>query len=191
MMSAHRVMLIDAKDEGGRTTASLFSSLAARLLALHYTSGVSVIGSIIGGFAALGREASTTVEGARVRRALEESHAAINGNAIWSSLRIADWTTGLPPSPVLDHVRNDLALLLAADLPETLQQVPIPPDTPVTRSMKDVEAVTCLDCMVGLWAYSREIVRAVETLAEPRLPPRGEVVHPEDTGPTGRGSLLR
>lgn len=190
---ADRVRLVDAEDEAGRTTASLVGSLAARLLALHYTSGVSVVGSLIAGLAALGREASRTAEGALIRQALERGPAVGNGDAVWSAMRIGDWASGLPASPVLDHVRNDLALLLAKDLEETLEQpFALPEARP--RSVVSAEApvpVTSIDCLVGLWVYSREIVRAVEALAGPTLAPGGKVEHPARPEKEPEGTLLR
>lgn len=186
----HRVSLVDTPDEAERTTASLVGSLAARLIALHYTSGVSVIGSVVAGLAALGREVSTTAEGARLRRALEAGPAGRNAEALWSALRIPEWAAGLPPSPVLDHVRNDLALLLAGDLRETLEETPIPPQSYAAREAPEAGEVNALDTLMGLWAYSREIARAVETLAGPHAEPEGTVrAAGGDEG--AEGSLLR
>ncbi|MBX6320841.1 MAG: hypothetical protein IRY94_03350 [Rhodospirillaceae bacterium] len=169
---ARPVRLIDAPDEFGRTTASLIASLATRLITLHYTSGVSVIGSLLAGFAAAGREVARTAEGARLREALLALPAARNGEALWSALRIGDWASALPPSPVLDHVRNDLALLLAADLEETLATTPIPPETASRPRRVETAPVTFIDCTLGLWAHAREIVGAIETLAAQAPAPR-------------------
>lgn len=142
-----RVLLVDDDEQAGRTTASLAGSLATRLLTLHYTSGVSVVGSIIAGLAALGREAGRTVEGARIKEALEQGRGAANGEAVWSAMKIGDWAAGLPPSPILDHVRNDLALLLAEDLDKALEQPLAPPEARVRSQAPVVEEVTCVDCI--------------------------------------------
>lgn len=184
MADSPHLRLIDSADEAGRTTATLFASLAARMIALHYTSGVSVVGSTLAGLAEAGREISKTSEGARLRRAIEASGASRNGEMLWNALRVAGWTEGMPVSPVLDHVRNDLALLLAGDLAETIDNVPAPPETAVARSAGGPVEINFIDTLMGLWVYSREIVRSVEMLAasapEGRTIERGDQVH---TGP--------
>jgi hypothetical protein len=165
MAKTVEVRLVDLPEDAGRTTATLFSSLAARLIALHYTSGVSIVGSTLAGLAEIGREVSKTAEGARLRRALETSEVAKNGDAIWKALRIADWTNGMPASPILDHVRNDLALILAEDLSDVVDDIPVPQETRLTRSPRAPEDLNFMDTLLGLWLYSREIVSAIEALA--------------------------
>jgi hypothetical protein len=187
-----RVRLADAPDEG-RTTATLVASLAARLGTLHVISGSTAVASLVQGFAALGREVSRSAEGARLRRALESGRAGMNGDALWTALRLGDWTAGVPPSPVLDQLRNDLALLLAGDLAETLALLPIPGQPAGAAGGDDGEPATFLDCALGLWAFSSELVRGVEALATPTLPAAGEVVTPPapEPGPAPAGPLLR
>lgn len=184
-----RITLVDAPEEAGRTSASLVSSLAGRLLALHYTSGVSVVGSLVAGIAAVGREVGRTADGARMKKALERGGAARNSEALWRSLRIAEWTAGLPPSPVLDHVRNDLALLLDDDLEATLEDFPIAPPEYGSQQPASAEQVTSIDCLLGLWAYSREVVRSVESLAARGMPGQPEIVPPDE--PPHGDELLR
>ena len=159
------VQLIDPLNEAGRTTASMVASLASRLITLHYTSGVSVIGSLVAGLAAAGREAAKTSRGAQLRKALLAGTAGANGEALWAALRIGDWASGLPASPVLDHVRNDLALLLSDDLKEALETTPILPEYKAGSQQGEPQPVTCIDCLMGLWLYSGEIVRSIEALA--------------------------
>lgn len=187
MADAPHLRLIDSADEAGRTTATLFASLATRMIALHYTSGVSVVGSTLAGLAEAGREISKTAEGARLRRALEASGVRDNGEMLWKALRVAGWTEGMPVSPVLDHVRNDLALLLADDLAETIDNVPAPPETRVGRSAGRPAEINFLDTMLGLWVYSREIVRSVEMLAASA--PEGRTIDPGDQ--VHAGPILR
>lgn len=181
------IRLIDPPDENGRTTSSLFSSLASRLITLHYTSGISVIGSTLAGLAEAGREISRTAEGARIRRAIEASAARENGELLWTALRVAGWTEGLPPAPVLDHVRNDMALLLADDLGETIANVPAPLESRVHRTGAVPVAINFIDTLMGLWVHSREIVRSIEALAS--TAPSGAVVEPGD--PVHEGPILR
>jgi hypothetical protein len=188
---APKVRLVDAPDEFGRTTASLVSSLAMRLLTLHYTSGVSVVGSLRAGVAAAGREVAKTIDGMRLKQALLASQAGKNGEMLWAALRIGDWASGLPPSPVLDHIRNDLALLLAEDLSQSLSTVPMPGESRALVRDVEPQPVTFIDCILGLWIHSREIVNAVELIAATAPngpPPRGIVDMPDET--SGR-RLLR
>ena len=187
-MSA-RVKLVDDAAESGRSTATLLASLSGRLGALHVITGSSAIGSLAAGFAELGRQVSATTEGARVRQALEAGPAGPNGDAIWDALRIGDWASSHPPTPVLDQLRNDFALLLADDVPETLELLPIPPEMAGATGAQDVPRATFLDFAVGYWAVSVEVVRAVEALTGPTLGPDYAV----GQGPSAEpgGPLLR
>jgi hypothetical protein len=187
MPGTAKIRLIDPPDEAGRTTSSLFSSLAARLIALHYTSGVSVVGSTLTGLAEVGVEISKTAEGARMRRAIAESAVCANGETIWKVLRIGGWTNGMPASPVLDHVRNDLALLLSTDLNEVIANPPSPQETRLKRAAARPRELTFLDTLLGLWAYSREIVLSIEALA-PTFPETTSEVESGD-GLGGEGIL--
>lgn len=171
-----RIRLVDGVDGPGRTTATLVASLAARLAVLHMVSGAEAIGSLTAGFCALGREVSRTAEGARLRRAIEAGRPGLNGNALWSTLRIGEWASEMPASPVLDQLRNDVALLLAPDLEATLELLPIPSQITGAAGSLDEEPSTFIDCLLGLWAFSRELIRAVEALAAPTLPPAEEMV---------------
>ncbi|HEX2045023.1 MAG TPA: hypothetical protein VHF23_05280 [Gaiellaceae bacterium] len=185
-----RVRLVDAPDESGRTTATLLASLAARLATLLAISGSDAIGSLTAGFAALGREVGKTAPGARLRSALETGRPGANGNALWSALRIEEWASSLPPSPVLDQLRNDVALLLADDLEETLELLPIPGAAAGARGSAEPEAATFLDFAVGFWWFCREVASTVEALAEPTL--EHESVRPAPASETApEGSLLR
>ncbi len=184
-----RVRLVDAAAGPGRTTATLLASLAARLGTLHFVSGTAAVGSMVAGFAALGREVGRTVEGARLRRALEASRAGTNGDALWGTLAIGDWSSGLPPSPILDHLRNDLALLLADDLEDTLALLPIPGEAAGAQASDDDQPATFADCVLGLWAFAREIARSVDALVSATLPPPDAVTTAPE--PEGTGPLLR
>ena len=166
MSNSCHVRLIDAPDEAGRTTATLFSSLATRLVTLHYTSGIGVVGSTLVGLAQIGREISQTAEGAKLRSAIEKSAACKNGITLWKALRLPEWTNGMPASPVLDHVRNDLALLLCDDLDKAIANVPVPQETSVKSSEEAPVDLNFVDTMMGLWVYSREVVRSIEVLAD-------------------------
>ena len=186
-----RVRLVDRADGPGRTTATLVASLAARLAVLHLVSGADAVGSLTAGFCALGREVSHTVQGARLRKAIETGRPGMNGNALWSSLRIGEWASGMPASPILDQLRNDVALLLADDLETTLELLPIPSHMTGAQGSREIKPATFVDCLLGLWAFSRELVHAVEALAAPTLPPPGETMRAVGPGPEPRSPLLR
>jgi hypothetical protein len=157
---------------------------------LHYTTGADAIGSLTSGFAALGREVSRTADGARMRTAIATGRAGSNGNALWSALLIGEWASGLPPAPILDHLRNDLALLLADDLETTLENPGIPSDVAGTAGTAP-EPATFVDCILGMWAFAREVIRGVEALAAPTLPPAGTVTTGAGRPPEPEGELLR
>jgi hypothetical protein len=149
--------------------------LAVRLGTLHLISGADAMGSLVAGFAALGREVGKTEQGARLRTAIEAGKAGLNGDTLWSALRIGEWASAAIPSPVLEHLRNDVALLLAGDLEPILEAMPIPTQTN-TESAPEPAKVTFTDYVLGVWAFSRELVQAIETIAAPTLPPSGQVL---------------
>ncbi len=189
-MSNPTVRLADTPDGPGRSAASLVASLAARFAALYATSGADAIASLTAGFAALGREVGMSAEGTRLRQALASGRAGANGNLLWSRLRLAEWTSGIYPSPVLDQLRNDVALLLAEDLDRVLATLPIPSSPFGAEAFAELPPVEFLDVLLGLWAFSRELTRAVETLAAPSLA-SGRVVTGAPPDPSISGSILR
>jgi hypothetical protein len=188
--AAGRVRLVDAAEQNGRTTATLMASLTARLGSLYLISGADAIGSIAAGLAALGRQVAGTAEGARLRAAIEAGRAGANGERLWSELRIEDWLSTMPPSPVLDQLRNDLALLLAPDLEQTLELLPILGEV-AGSSAGQAERTRFADYLIGLWAFSAEVVRAVELLAAPTLDPPGSVLAGRAPAEGPEGGLLR
>jgi hypothetical protein len=186
-----RVSLIDQADGPGRTTATLVASLAARLAVLHFATGADAVGSLVAGFAVLGREVGRTAEGNRLRQAIAAGRPGQNGQALWKALRISEWASPISPSPLLDQLRNDLALLLAEDLEATLEVMPIPGQTVGVSRAANTEPVSFIDCLLGLWAFSRELVRAVEVLAAPTIIPPGAISNADQQTPEPEGQLLR
>jgi hypothetical protein len=185
-----RVRLVDAPDEPGRTTATLVASLAARLAVIHLVSGADAVGSIAAGLCALGRDVGRTAEGARLRQALERGRVGSNGHALWQALMIDRWLSTSSPAPVIDQLRNDVALVLADDLPETLELLPIPGE-PAGDQATPLDDWTFPDLVLGLWASSRELTAAVQALAEPTLSPPGEVTEGPSPDEPPAGELLR
>ena len=188
---ADRVRLVDAPQEAGRSTATLLASLTARLATLHMISGADAVGSLTAGMSRLGREVAATAAGAQLRQALESGRAGTNGPALWSALRIDEWASSLPPSPVLDQLRNDLALLLADDLQPTLELLPIPAEPSEGAGAVEPAPSTFVDFTLGLWAFSLEVVRAVESMAAPTMGSVPPVVPGAQPPPERGGELLR
>lgn len=186
-----RVRLADPAGGPGRSTATLLASLQSRLAALHLCSGADAIASLTAGFAKLGREVSQTAEGARLRKALETSRVGANGRSIWKKMRLTELTCGIYPAPVLDQLRNDLALLLADDAEEMLASLPIPGEMVGFEGMGETPDVDFLDVALGLWAFSREFVRSVEAVASATLPPRGDFTAETGNDNGVEGSILR
>jgi len=178
-----QLALVDAPD-GERTTAALVGALAARLAALRTMTGADAFGALIAGYAAVGRQVATTAEGARLRAALAGGRAATNGAAVWTALGI-DELAQRPPSPVLDDLRNDLALLLADDLGEELER----PARPRGGPKDDVGKVDVVDYLVGMWVCSTETARTIELIAA-LTPPRSPVTEAQPLEGEG-GHLLR
>jgi hypothetical protein len=186
-----QLRLVDAAGEPGRTTATLLASLTARLATLYLVSGADAIGSLVAGYAELGREVARTAEGARLREALESGRAGTNGRALWDALRIREWASSLPPSPILDQWRNDVSLLLADDLEELLGLLPVPAETAGARGAVPTEEAELADALLGVWAFAVEAQRVIEALAAPTLPEEG-LVRAGEHAPAGQeGSLLR
>ena len=177
-----RLRLVDDAGVGDRTTVSLLASLVARLTALRTVTGAEAVGSMMAGLAQLGREVARTADGARMRDAIEKTVAA-HGEAIWTALS-------------LDHLRNDIALLTADDLEEILDR-PLPAASPGGGAPEALEhgdgdqvfRMFC-DYLVGVWALSFEVHRAVEVLVADSLMPAG-TVRPGATATGDGGPVLR
>jgi hypothetical protein len=186
-----KASLIDIEDSAGRTTASLLASLASRMATLHFISGADAVSSLTSGFAALGREISKTSEGARLRQALSASQVGSNGQAIWSALRIGDGASTAVPSPVLEQLRNDVALLVADDLESVIALMPIPTEAPSGALPEPQQTVTFMDFMVGYYAFSKEVVAAVEAVAKAGQGSQRQVIAGGEAAAPMAGSILR
>jgi len=188
-----RLRLVDAADDPGRTTPALVNSLAARLLTLRFISGADAVGSFAAGLAILGREVMRSADGARLARALEAGRAGANGDFLWSKLLIGAWVSSTAPTPVLDQLHNDLALLLSDELEATFELPPLPPAIGGGQSGQrhDDAPATFVEFVVGLWAFSQETMRAIAALAAPTLGPNEATVEGGPRPSQPDGSLLR
>jgi len=189
-MPRKRIVSLVDEEDAERTTATLLASLAARLATLYVISGADAVGSLTAGFAAYGREVGRTEPGARMRRALERSRLGANGAAIWRALRIDEWAATIPPTPVTQQLRNDIALLMADDVEEAIEALPIPSQPQGTRGLPRTIDADFVDFTLGLWAYAREAAYAIEAMTE-RTMDDDEVVAPNPKEGSSGGSILR
>lgn len=189
-MSEPLVLLDDATDGVARTTETLLASLVVRVRTLALISGSQAVGSLVAGVAALGREAALGTEGARLRSALERSRAGSNADAIWAALHLGDLASMLPPSPVLEDLRNDVSLLAAPDVERALADLDEAAIGAGIGLVREPQRVEALDFLVGLWALGRFLGDAVELLAG-RPEPDAAPVPPADAARPEEGPLLR
>jgi hypothetical protein len=192
MTAPARLRAVDPPAGHRRTLRALVGSLVARLATLSAVTGGQAIGSHLAGIAALGREVARTDDGRRLLAGLDRSRAGANGEALWHSLRIGGWLSAMPPSPVLDELRNDLALLLADDIDSALESTrdPANPEPPPTAPLAKPHKVEFPDLMLGLWAWGHELSRSVEAAAgNPSDEPQVTVAPGE--GPVLDGPVLR
>jgi hypothetical protein len=187
-----RLQLLDLPTGPGRSTATLLDSLAGRLAFVHRMSGAELLGSLTAGYAALGRQVARTADGARLRAGLEASPVAANGELLWQALGIDRLATEVGATPVLRQLRNDLALALADDLDDALEDAP-PTRHGTTGSEDDTDggAPAYVDHLLGLYAYAVEVVAAVETLVERTRPEPGTVRPGHGPSALADGPMLR
>lgn len=177
--------IIDDPAGPARTPATLVASLRDRLTRLATLSGRETVGSLLAGYAVAGQQAAQTAEGRRLAQGLRASSAGVNGQTIWSALRI-DRLAEATPSPVLDHLRNDLALLLADDLDNGLRDAQGLRAEPRRTAPEPSVPFDSVDYLVGMWLVSRELVAVIEAMAEDGVE---DVNAPAATPPAG--PLLR
>ncbi len=178
---------ITAPSAESRDVDALLSSLLARLRTLGVISGTQALGSIVAGLGQLGQEASRTAEGARLREALQRTRVAANGEALWSRLGMDAAWSAFPPSPVMEELRNDLALLLANDLDAALADVDLIRPADGFGPLREPEPIECVDLVVGMWAYSREVVAAVDAItAAASIPETRPPINGDASGPVLR-----
>ena len=173
-----------------RTTMTLLASLVTRVSTLPLLNGAQAIGSLVSGLAAVGREVGATAEGAALRTALARSRLVANGDSLWSELHLDASTSALPPRPVFDDLRNDLALLLAPDLLDSLERLDPAHLGAGLGLIQEPEEATFLDFAVGLWVVADEIVAVIGAMAASAPPVPGNEDRPDDAA-ARPGSVLR
>ncbi|WP_421741260.1 hypothetical protein [Cellulomonas sp.] len=191
MTARAEVRLVDEPDRAGRTTAALVASLSGRLAALSLVSGADVVGALAAGVAALGRQAAETTEGRRLRDGLAHGRPATNAALLWKQLGIERWLSTMPPSRVLDQLRNDAALLLVDDLAETFELPPLVAEPTGADRPADPARIDPLDLMVGMWVLATDTVDLVQALADSSGPPTATVVPGRPAPARVDGGVLR
>ena len=99
------------------------------------------------------------------REAVLATRIASNGDALWARLGMHAAWSAFSPTPVLEDVRNDLALLLADDLSSALADIDSVDPAERIGPLRVPEPIECVDVIIGMWAYSREIVAAVDLIS--------------------------
>jgi hypothetical protein len=126
-----------------------------------------------------------------MRHALEAGRAGTNGDLLWAELRIAEWVLDSPETPVLDYLHNDLALLLVPDLPTACAASAELPRVMGPQQATN-EPATFLDFVIGLWAFSAELVRELEAVAAmTRRPSDWQPIESDSAPAKNLASLLR
>ena len=166
MTARTQVRLVDEPDRAGRTTAALVASLSGRLAALSLVSGADVVGALAAGVAALGRQVADTAEARALREGLAHGRPATNAALLWQQLGIDRWLATMPASRVLDQLRNDVALLLVDDLPETFDLPPLVAEPTGADRPATPERIDPLDLIVGMWALAQDTVDLIQALAD-------------------------
>lgn len=191
MTARAEVLLVDEPDRAGRTTAALVASLSGRLAALSAVSGADVVGALAAGVAALGRQAADTAEGRRLRDGLAHGRPATNAALLWQQLGIDRWLATMPASRVLDQLRNDAALLLVDDLPQTLDLPPLLAEPVGADRPAAPESIDPLDLVVGMWVLAKDTVDLVQALADSAGVPAATVVPGRPAPARVDGGVLR
>jgi hypothetical protein len=190
--SGSTAAFVDDPNENGRRTTTLLVGLLARASTLGVISGAQTVASMVAGLAALGRVASTTIEGQRMREALAAGRVGENLDLLFSRLGLGALASVSPPTPMLEDFYNDIALVMAPDVADVI-------DAALTGALvgsglgvlRVAEPVDPIDFAIGFWTFSREVERTFDALADsvgPTAAPAVTVVRKDEPG---AGRLLR
>lgn len=185
--------VVDDPNGVPRQTTTLLAALLTRSATLGVISGAQTMASLAAGLAALGREASTTIEGQQLRQSIACGRVAQNLDLLFTRLGFGNLASKSPPTPMLEDFRNDLALLLSPDVADVVDAAVVGAATgTATGRLRQPVAVDPIDFVVGLWTFSREVVAALDALATSvgSIPPSAFVSGALPSEP-GSGRLLR
>lgn len=186
-MTEARVVLADALDGAPRTTETLLASLVVRVRTLGLLTGAQAVGSLVAGVAAVGHEVSRGAEGGRRRRVLEQTRSGVNAETLWSALELGHLASLVPPTPVLEDLRNDIALLVADDLAQAVARLDESSLESGIGLVREPQPFDVLDFLVGLWALGGFVADTIELLSASSIP----VEDAGDTSDATEGPVLR
>lgn len=181
------MILEDAPDGAPRTTETLLASLVVRVRTLGLLTGAQAVGSLVAGVAAVGRDVGQGAEGRRMRRVLEQTRSGVNAETLWTALELGHLASLMPPTPVLEDLRNDIALLAADDLAQALGMLGESSLEAGIGLVREPQPFDVLDFLVGLWALGGFVTDAIELLSAADLP----VEDAADTSNSTDGPVLR
>lgn len=164
---APRADFVDHPMELGRGTTTLLVGVLTRAATLSAITGAQAVASMIAGLAALGRSVAETVEGRHMRDALDRGRLLENLDLLFGRLGLGALASASPPTPMLEDFFNDVALVLAPDIAESVDAALV---AAVRGSgigmLRSPEPVDPIDFVVGLWAFSSEVAATLTDLIE-------------------------
>ena len=105
-----------------------------------------------------------------MRRVLEQTRAGVNAETLWSALELGHLASLVPPTPVLGDLRNDIALLVADDLPQAVAMLDESSLESGMGLVREPQPFDVLDFLVGLWALGGFVADALELLSAATVP---------------------
>ncbi|MEV0290712.1 hypothetical protein AB0H36_41840 [Kribbella sp. NPDC050820] len=188
--SAPRADFVDHPMELGRGTTTLLVGVLTRAATLSAITGAQAVASMIAGLAALGRSVAETVEGRHMRDALDRGRLSENLDLLFGRLGLGALASASPPTPMLEDFFNDVALVLAPDISESvdaaLASVFEGSGIGILRSAEPVDPV---DFLVGLWAFASEVAATLSDVIQ--AGPLLDRVTSADEQAAGQGRMLR
>jgi hypothetical protein len=181
---------VDHPTEVGRSTTTLLAAVLTRAATLSAISGAQAVASMIAGLAALGRAVAETVEGQHMRDAIDRGRLRENLDLLFGGFGLGTLASTSPPTPMLEDFFNDVALVLAPDVAESVDAalVGVAGGSSI-GVLRAAEKVDPIDFVVGLWAFSSEVATTLGELIEAGpLLDRVTGAHEDETG---EGRLLR
>jgi hypothetical protein len=181
---------VDHPTEVGRTTTTLLAGAMTRAATLSAITGAQAVASMIAGLAALGRAVAETVEGQHMRDAIDRGRLRENLDLLFGGLGLGALASASPPTPMLEDFFNDVALVLAPDVADSIDAALVGAASGSSVGvLRTAEKVDPIDFVVGLWAFSSEVATTLRELIE--AGPLLDRVTSAYNDEAGEGRLLR
>jgi hypothetical protein len=181
---------VDHPNEVGRSTTTLLAAVLTRAATLGAISGAQAVASMIAGLAALGRSVAGTIEGQHMRDAIDHGRLRENLDLLFGGLGLGALASASPPTPMLEDFFNDVALVLAPDVADSVDGALVGTVTGASVGLlRSPEPVDPVDFVVGFWAFSSEVAATLRELIE--AGPVLDRVTDADEHAAERGRLLR